>query len=224
MAYLVVEKNSSGESGKTFTLGKDVVVLGRATPGGSADIVLHDDYVSKKHAEIRCEGNHFAVIDTNSKNGTQVEGRKIQPGIAHSLKHNSTIGIGIVSGRPRIVLRFKESDDTKVEEPEQQDQAGASSWIKVDEDRGEIWVEDTLLALSRKEYELMLLLYKNSDRICSRDMIIAAVWPEVEDPGAVSDATIDQMIYRLRKRIETDRNNPRRIVSKKGFGFILVRQ
>lgn len=224
MAFLIIEKSSGGDSGKTFHLDKEVLVLGRPTLGGSADIILHDDYVSKKHAEIRRQQNCFMVCDTGSKNGTQLDGRTIQPGAEYKLKHNSVLGLGIIAGKPRIVLRFKESDDTRVEEPKEHQQTSGIDWIRVDEDRGEIWVEDTLLALSRKEYDLLLLLYRNSERICSRDMIIAAVWPEVEDPGAVSDATIDQMIYRLRKRVEIDRYNPRRILSKKGFGFILARK
>jgi len=76
--------------------------------------------------------------------------------------------------------------------------------------------------LSKKEYELLLFLYKNAGNVCSRDEIIEAVWPESKDHSAISDATIDQLIHRLRLRVEPEPANPSRIISKKAFGYILV--
>ena len=45
---------------------------------------------------------------------------------------------------------------------------------------------------------------------------------DVQDPGAVSDATIDQLVHRLREKVEKVPSKPARIVSKKGFGYLLV--
>jgi DNA-binding response OmpR family regulator len=48
------------------------------------------------------------------------------------------------------------------------------------------------------------------------------VWPESKDPSAISDATIDQLIHRLREKVEPEPARPSRIISKKAFGYMLV--
>ncbi len=67
-----------------------------------------------------------------------------------------------------------------------------------------------------------MFLYKNAGNICSRDEIIEAAWPESKDPSAISDATIDQLIHRLREKVEPEPAKPSRIISKKAFGYMLV--
>jgi DNA-binding response OmpR family regulator len=76
--------------------------------------------------------------------------------------------------------------------------------------------------LSKKEYGLLLFLYRNAGNVCARDEIIEAVWPESRDHSAISDATIDQLIHRLRVKVEPEPANPSRIISKKAFGYMLV--
>lgn len=49
-----------------------------------------------------------------------------------------------------------------------------------------------------KEYQLLKFLYKNPSRIFSRQELLNAVWP-MEDP---MDRTVDDHIYRIRKRLE----------------------
>jgi DNA-binding response OmpR family regulator len=66
------------------------------------------------------------------------------------------------------------------------------------------------------------LLYLRAGQVCSRDDMIKAVWPEVLDPGAISDANIDQLVRRVRLKIEPDPSNPARLVLKKAFGYMLV--
>lgn len=221
MAFLVVEIGSSQDLGKVFSLSREAAIIGRPTPSNNPDIALHDDYVSKHHAEISCHGSCFMLRDLGSKNGTAIDGETVEPGRLYPLRHDAAIQIAIV-GQPRVVLRFKESDETRVAMNREAGDKRVVEWLKLDAQRKEAMVDGKLVPLSRKEYSLLLLLYRNAGQICSKEEIIAEVWPEAEDPGAVSDATIDQLVHRLRQKIEPDPSRPSRVLSKKGFGYILV--
>ena len=225
MAFIIIEKGNSEDIGRVFALGQNNAVIGRPTPGGDPDIVIHEDYVSRNHAEISYDQGGFTLRDIGSTNGTEIDGQRIAPGIFYSLTHDSIIGLGVTPGGASVVLRFKESDATKpikVVAALEMGDARLVGWLKIDEERKDVWVDGKLLTLPRKEYDLLAFLYRKAGKVCSRDEIIADVWPEVEDPGAVSDAAIDQLVHRLRERIEPDPSKPSRIISKKTFGYMLV--
>ena len=71
--YLRVEEGS--QAGQVFTLSAGgVYVIGRA----GADIVLEDEKVSRKHAEIGLYGpDAYVLRDLASTNGTYVNGRRV---------------------------------------------------------------------------------------------------------------------------------------------------
>ena len=48
----------------------------------SCDIVLESDLLSRRHAELRVRANHLEVVDLGSVNGTFVNDRAIQSGVA----------------------------------------------------------------------------------------------------------------------------------------------
>jgi hypothetical protein len=224
MAFLVVEKGHSLDIGKRIPLGENAVIIGRASAGTKSDIKIHDDFISRQHAEISYQQNCYMLRDLESTNGTQLDGKRIAPGKSYPLTHNSIIGFGIAREEARVLLRFKESPTTataRIEEVET-GEIGPIDWLRIDEKRSELWVDGKLIAVSKKEYQLVLLLYQRAGKICSRDEIIAGVWPEVVDAGGVSDAAIDQMIHRLRMKIEANPSRPERIISRKGFGYMLV--
>jgi len=52
-------------------VGEDPVTVGRLP---ECDIVLADSNVSRRHAEVRRQGNGFVVVDLGSTNGTKVNG------------------------------------------------------------------------------------------------------------------------------------------------------
>ncbi len=62
-------------AGKQFDIGKSRMLVGGAAP---ADIVLDDDSVSRKHAEILLSGSQATVRDLGSGNGTFVNGERIR--------------------------------------------------------------------------------------------------------------------------------------------------
>lgn len=224
MAVIIVEKGSSKDVGKSFAIEDSRALIGRATPENTPDIALNDEYVSRRHAEISFDRGRFTIRDLNSTNGTALDNVRIEPGKPYHLSHDSLIGLGIASGGARVVLRFKTSPtvSTTRMELEKTSEASPTSWLRIDEKTGEVWVDEKQLILSRKEYDLLLYLQSRAGRLCQRDELISRVWPEVLDTGGVSDAAIDQLVHRLRLKIEPDPAQPTRLVSRKGFGYVLM--
>jgi hypothetical protein len=75
--------------GRTAVLGQRGGVIGRSR---DCDVVLGDDNVSRRHAEIRPSGGSWIVKDLGSTNGVKVNGRRIQG--PQSLKRGDTIQLG----------------------------------------------------------------------------------------------------------------------------------
>lgn len=73
--------------------------------------------------------------------------------------------------------------------------------------------------LSPSEFKLLRFLVQNAGRICEKEEIIGAVWSDAKSQEGVTDQALDQIIYRLRKKIETDPNNPHHIQTIKGRGY-----
>ncbi len=125
-----------------------------------------------------------------------------------------------------VILVFKETESTNIitkkPAPAGTEEKSSITWLKIDERKKEVWVDGKQEKLSKKEYGLIFFLYNNAGKICSRDEIIEAVWPESKDPSAISDATIDQLIHRLREKVEPEPSRPVRIISKKAFGYMMA--
>jgi hypothetical protein len=98
----------------------------------------------------------------------------------------------------------------------------ACAWLRVDEERKFVSVEGAPVDLSRKEYDTLLCLYRKNGTVCSRDELIANVWPEAHNANGVSDSAVDQLVHRLRLKVEPDPGRPAHLLSRKGFGFMLV--
>ena len=101
----------------------------------------------------------------------------------------------------------------------------AESALMLDSGSRDVWVGNRKIEppLSRKEFDVLSLLYIRADETCSRDEIAAWGWPEREGTG-VADGEIDQCIRRLRLRIETEPSRPRHIVTMRRYGYKLCRR
>jgi DNA-binding winged helix-turn-helix (wHTH) protein len=73
--------------------------------------------------------------------------------------------------------------------------------------------------LSPQEYRLLEFLIQNQGTVIGRDEIISAVWPQTQVAEAISDEAIDQMVFRLRKKIEDEPATPKYILTVKGRGL-----
>jgi len=227
LAFIIVKSGDAEDVGKTFALNKSVAVVGRRTSQHEPDIELNGDVISRRHIEILLRDDRCWVKDLGSTNGTMLNDDRIIAGNLYELKHNSKVGLGVEGTSAHTVLVFKESESTNIihkkrSQSGKHGEALTVAWLEIDEAKKEVVIDGEEKNLSKKEYELLLFLYKNAGNVCSRDEIIEAVWPESKDHSAISDATIDQLIHRLRLRVEPEPANPSRIISKKAFGYILV--
>lgn len=76
------------------------LVLGRDP---DADVVLDDQLASRTHAKVSCCGNELRLFDTNSRNGTFVNGSRIA---RTKLKHGDVIRVG---GRIGVITHGPQS-------------------------------------------------------------------------------------------------------------------
>lgn len=82
--------------------------------------------------------------------------------------------------------------------------------------KGETLLSDRLTSL---EFRLLRFLLENQDRILERNDIIPSVWKDNQSAAGVTDQALDQLMFRLRKKIEDDPNNPIHLQTIKGRGF-----
>ena len=74
--------------------------------------------------------------------------------------------------------------------------------------------------LSPKEFELLAHLYSRPGLVCSKDEIGTAVWPEYQD--GVYDYQIENLVRRLRLKLEPDPKNPQLLLTVRGRGYKLI--
>jgi two-component system response regulator RegX3 len=70
--------------------------------------------------------------------------------------------------------------------------------------------------LTRREAEILRLLYVHRDRAVSRSELLQRVW---ETPGHLRTRTVDMTIANLRRKIERNPSDPRVVVTVKGVGY-----
>lgn len=78
------------------------------------------------------------------------------------------------------------------------------------------FLNDELLDLTRKEFELLVYLAKNKGEILSREQLLNKVWGF---DYAGDTRTVDMQVSRLRDKIERDSKNPQYIKTVWGFGY-----
>jgi DNA-binding response OmpR family regulator len=92
--------------------------------------------------------------------------------------------------------------------------------LDVNLEAGEIRVDRRLVQLSSKEFALLVYLYENRGKVCSKDEIGQAVWSEYQQ--GIFDYQIENLVRRLRTKIESDPNAPQLLVTMRGLGYKLV--
>lgn len=93
--------------------------------------------------------------------------------------------------------------------------------ISFDIEKNEIKKGDIDLSerLTSAEYRLLVYCLENQEKIIEREELIQAVWQEGKSTAGVTDQALDQLIFRVRKKIEDDPNNPVHLQTIKGRGI-----
>lgn len=88
--------------------------------------------------------------------------------------------------------------------------------IHVDLASALVFVDGTLIAVSRIEFQVLVELIVAKGRVLSRDHLLRTVWGyQSTGDGRV----VDNLIYRLRSKVERDPANPEHLVTVRGFGY-----
>ena len=85
------------KSGRTWRISAPSTIIGREE--ASADLVLSDSNVSRKHAELSRTENGWVIADLGSTNGTRINGQRIS---SQELNSGDTITLGLIE------LQFEE--------------------------------------------------------------------------------------------------------------------
>ncbi len=75
------------------------------------------------------------------------------------------------------------------------------------------------IELTSKECELLLCLVRSYGYFLSTEELLQAIW----GVGAKKMHSLKNLVWRLRQKLEEDPGNPRRIVSRRGIGYCLLR-
>jgi two-component system response regulator RegX3 len=88
--------------------------------------------------------------------------------------------------------------------------------VRIDVERHQVNINDDLITLPLKEFELLEFLVRNSGRVLTRAQLIDRVWGS----DYFGDTkTLDVHVKRLRAKIETDPANPVYIQTIRGLGY-----
>jgi DNA-binding winged helix-turn-helix (wHTH) protein len=93
--------------------------------------------------------------------------------------------------------------------------------IVYDENTNTIAKGVTILSdqLTSSEFRLLRYLLQNQEKVVERDELIGVVWQGNKSTAGITDQAVDQLIFRVRRKIEEDPNNPRHLQTVKGRGF-----
>jgi len=101
-----------GRTLEVAKLGETPAVIGR---GGNPqhDLVCTDAKISRRHAIIQTSPKGFVLVDCKSRNGTRLNGRRLDPEVPSPLKNGDEIGFA-----DETVVRFEllqDEDSTRIE-------------------------------------------------------------------------------------------------------------
>ncbi|MEK7559021.1 MAG: helix-turn-helix domain-containing protein [Patescibacteria group bacterium] len=124
--------------------------------------------------------------------------------------------IGLLKNEVITIPLFEEFISTLLRQD-----SGRAQQISFDQNTNEIKMGETALSdsLTSSEFKLLKFLLDNPDKLIEREEIIKAVWKDEKTTEGVTDQALDQLIFRLRKKIEVDPNNPVHLQTLKGKGI-----
>jgi len=175
--------------------------LGRAVEN---EVVIVSKRASREHAHIRRDGRRIFLDDLGSTNGTFLNGERVLGSV--QLRDGDQITIG------EVVFTFHDPDTTTRETPFPE--------LEVNLEAGVVRLNRRTIQLSPKEFSLLAYLHENRGRVCSKDEIGRTVWSEYQ--SGIYDYQIENLIRRLRTKIESDANMPVLLITVRGLGYKLL--
>jgi two-component system response regulator RegX3 len=118
--------------------------------------------------------------------------------------------------KAELVARIKAVLRRQADSNEISDAVITAGPVKIDVERHQVSINDQLVSLPLKEFELLEFLARNSGRVLTRSQLIDRVWGS----DYFGDTkTLDVHVKRLRAKIEKDPANPVYIQTIRGLGY-----
>lgn len=191
-------------AGTLYELAPEVTTLGRE---GDNTVVLLDDRVSRHHAAVRWDGRQYLLTDLDSRNGTVLNGERLSA--PRPLQHGDQIQLG------NTLLLFDAADETMPV-----NDGGMRAALRLDPTTAEVWRGGARVNVTAKEYLALRVLQEKAGGLVSKEELAAHVWPEYQ--GGVGDYNIEQLLSRLRRKIEPEPEHPQYLLTIRGLGYRLV--
>lgn len=165
-AMLIVKEGP--ECGRRWHLDREDIVIGR-TKG--ADITIDDRRISSAHAQISNRGGRYFLQDLGSKNGTYLNGESVRS--PNLLTDGDEICLAMV-----VVFSFVDAGRTVPLTFEGRMERG----LQLDGQTRRVLINGAEVdpPLSQAQFRLLDLLMQANGAVCTRDQIMAAVWPDEE--------------------------------------------
>ncbi len=179
------------------TMAPDVIVLDLGLPDKDGKDVIK---------EIRTWSNvPIIVLSARDRESEKIE--SLDLGADDYI--NKPFGIGELMARIRASLRNRQQVGVVTS-------VYRSAGITVDTLKHSVEKNGQLIHLTPKEFELLFLLVKNSDRVLTHRQILTAVW----GPAHTHDVQyLRVFIGQLRQKLEADPTEPALILTESGIGY-----
>jgi DNA-binding response OmpR family regulator len=201
-------------TGQRWTLSKEMFTIGR---GAECDIVIPDRQISRVHARLRRGAEGFELEDLASKNGTHINGTPLKG--RQALQDGDLIQLAFVA---RLVYVGSEATMPLKVDTTPGGQLVSVGRLRLDSASRRVWVGEQELdpPLSVPQFRFLELLHQHPGQVCSREEVIAVVWPEAVGAG-VSEQAIDALVRRLRDRLGEVDPGHQYVATVRGHGFRL---
>ena len=112
----------------------------------------------------------------------------------------------------------------EVKKPEETPELKRTNIIKVgvltlDLDRFEVMVNDRIVDLTLREFEVLKFLASDPGQVITRETLLEKVWG-YEYYGDIR--TVDVTVRLIREKIERDTSNPKILITKRGVGYYIA--
>ncbi|WP_322907285.1 FHA domain-containing protein [Paenibacillus campi] len=174
------------------------VLVGRHTGTGQTELPIYNQLVSKQHCRFSRVQNDVYVEDLGSKNGTELNGKRLQPHQSYRIGEGDQLTLvnGLVT---LLVERGSDLEETR----EYRVSDLMEHEIRLHDYLQNIQIGSDSITLSKKEYQLFKLLYNRLDHFVTREQIVREVWPErcMDDAELVGVDEVNSLIYRTNKKL-----------------------
>ena len=158
-ASFEVEKGLDGPT--IIPIDSPSVVAGNSD---AVDLKLSNQFVSRRHFQVRFETDVFYLSDLGSTNGTYLNGVKLVLNEEHVLRNGDRVGLGV----DKVLLIFSEPlktvriDSTVVDDATQ---SQVNSELVVNSTSRHVWVRgEQLPSMPKKEFDILECLFQGDVR------------------------------------------------------------